>query len=187
MVALEAFRDDGPVASALGRVGAGVALPPLATTAVGVVALAAGLAVDRTGVPAVIGAVVFVLLGGVVARRSPSVRTAWLIPPLLHAGGYGAVVALAAPVGGAALPAAFAVLAATAYHHYDSDNRLRLRGAGPPGWVALAGLGWDGRVLTLAVATAAGVFTPVAVSLAIWCGAVFVGESIRTPVAAARK
>ena len=43
--------------------------------------------------------------------------------------------------------AAFALLCALAFRHYDLVYRLRHRGVAPPRWLDRAGGGWDGRLL----------------------------------------
>ena len=62
------------------------------------------------------------------SRRPPGPRWGWVVPPLLRAVEYGAVV-VAASVSGAGVGAVcYAYLLALVWHHYDSANRLR-RGA----------------------------------------------------------
>jgi len=82
---------------------------------------------------------------------------------------------------GAVSAAAFAYLAAVAYHRYDVVYRLRDTGVAPPRWVVLATLGTDGRILVVVLLAAA---APGAVVPALWSGAVlltvvFLAESVR--------
>ena len=51
-------------------------------------------------------------------------------------------------------PAAYALLCASAFHHYDVVYRLRQRGEEPPAWLTAVGLGWDGRLLAVAALVA---------------------------------
>ena len=54
------------------------------------------------------------------------------------------------------MPAAFALLLAITYRHYDIVYRLRHRGMTPPRWLNRAAGGWDGRLLAgFALAAAA--------------------------------
>jgi len=77
-----------------------------------------------------------------------------------------------------ALCAAFALLCAVTYHHYDVVYGLRHRGAALPRWVQAVGGGWDGRlilalVLLLAGGLPAGFFV---MGVALAC--LFIGETI---------
>ena len=62
----------------------------------------------------------------------------WLVPPLFRAAEYGTVLVLAAKADvNGALPAAFGLVAAVAYHHYDTVYRIRGNAGAPrPGWCA---------------------------------------------------
>ena len=117
-------------------------------------------------------------LARAIARRVPLERGrfAWAVPPLIRLVEYAGLLAIGAA--GDALPAAFALVAALAYRHYDLVYRLRHRGVTPPPWVDAVGLGWEGRlalavVLLLAGALPAGFFV-----LAGVLGVVFVAESV---------
>jgi hypothetical protein len=80
----------------------------------------------------------------------------WLVPPFLRAAEYGTVLALAAvsQVNGA-LPAAFGLVAAVAYHHYDTVYRIRGGTGAPPRALVRAAGGHEGRALLVAVLAAA--------------------------------
>ena len=106
-------------------------------------------------------------------------RLAWAVPPLLRLLEYGVAAWLAFVAGGGAGPAVFTFLAVVAFHHYDVIYRLQHRGAGPTPWVTLAGLGWEGRMLVVAVGAAFGVLAPVAWGLAAVLAPVFVVDSLR--------
>ena len=58
------------------------------------------------------------------------------------------------------MPAAFALICALAFRHYDLVYRLRHRGVTPPRWVDLAGLGWDGRLAARVPAAASPALLP---------------------------
>ncbi|MGP3926714.1 DUF5941 domain-containing protein [Streptomyces sp. 8N616] len=79
----------------------------------------------------------------------------WLVPPLFRTAEYTTILVLAArsEVNGA-LPAAFGLVAAVAYHHYDTVYRIRGGTGAPPHWLVRAIGGHEGRVLAVAVAAA---------------------------------
>jgi Family of unknown function (DUF5941) len=146
---LERWRDDGPLARALGRVGA--PLPPLALIVAGAAPLALALAADL-GRPARAAIVVWlVVVAGLSGGCVGEGRLRWAVPPALRAAEYGAVLWLAQR---AAADAAFVLLFAVALRHYDLVYR---RGA-PPAW--LAALGWEVRLLGAAALLLAGALRP---------------------------
>jgi hypothetical protein len=53
-----------------------------------------------------------------------------------------------------ALPAAFGLVAAVAYHHYDTVYRIRGGTGAPPHWLVRATGGHEGRALAVALASA---------------------------------
>ncbi|MQS35871.1 DUF5941 domain-containing protein, partial [Streptomyces katsurahamanus] len=79
----------------------------------------------------------------------------WLVPPVFRAAEYGAILALAAraDVPGA-LPAAFGLVSAVAYHHYDTVYRIRGGTGAPPHWLVRAIGGHEGRILAVALLAA---------------------------------
>ncbi|MCX5267596.1 DUF5941 domain-containing protein [Streptomyces sp. NBC_00199] len=112
----------------------------------------------------------------------------WLIPPLFRAAEYGTVLILAAraDVDGA-LPAAFGLVAAVAYHHYDTVYRIRGDAGAPPAWLVRTVGGQEGRTLLVAVLAAlltASQFTVALTVLAVAVAVVVLLESIRFWVAA---
>jgi phosphatidylglycerophosphate synthase len=76
----------------------------------------------------------------------------WLLPPLLRAVEYGALITFGALAGDSSKPAAFALIAALALRHYDIVYAPRFRGAPPR--VAMGG--WEGRIALAAVLLAIG-------------------------------
>jgi hypothetical protein len=150
-------RDDGPlVRHVLGQAGVRV---PLAMAALGV--LAGGILVLAEGDWAWAAAVV-VLGAGLAARAPHDGPLDWLVPAALRAAEYLFVIGLG--IGGEVPPPLiFALLAGLALQHYDLT-------AGPAGPRRLtrADLGWDGRVVLLAVGGAAGVATPAFGVLAVY-------------------
>ncbi|MDX3799084.1 DUF5941 domain-containing protein [Streptomyces sp. AK04-3B] len=112
----------------------------------------------------------------------------WLIPPLFRAAEYGTVLILAAraDVDGA-LPAAFGLVAAVAYHHYDTVYRIRGDAGAPPAWLVRTVGGQEGRTLLVAVLAALLTASQFTVALTVLAAAVAVLvllESIRFWVAA---
>lgn len=156
------YRDDGPVAAALSRVGQeGL---PAGGIFLATVMLVATFIVERaeTTFVSVAAAAAFVVLVSIGQSQRPPGRATWLVPPLLRAAEYGGIVLLASSARGSAPAAAFALLGAAAFHQYDVDHRLRTRGVPPPRTVGYIGLGWDGRLLVMVVAAVLGVFPQVA-------------------------
>ncbi|GAB1326366.1 DUF5941 domain-containing protein [Streptomyces sennicomposti] len=132
----------------------------------------------------------YVLLSAAAVARPLKGPLDWLVPPFFRAAEYGTVLALAAraEVNGA-LPAAFGMVAAVAYHHYDTVYRIRGGAGAPPARLVRAIGGQEGR--TLLVAVLAALLTAVQFKAALTVLAVFVAvlvltESIRFWVRAHR-
>jgi hypothetical protein len=142
---LDAYRDDGPLATAIGRAfGRGIPLPPIALLAVGGLPLLLAIVIEGDGASdgLVAGVVAWaVLLGGLATARPLTDRLRWMVPPALRAIEYGALLWIGAVAGGDAEPAAFALLCAITYHHYENVYGLRHRGVRAPAWVTAAGPG----------------------------------------------
>jgi hypothetical protein len=177
--ALRVYRDDGPLARALGRLRVPVA--PIALIAAGVVPLlvAAAIAGDGASWPLVAAAIAWlVLAAGVSSGRPLRDRLRWMVPPGLRLAEYAGLLWIAAVAGAASVPAAFALLCAVTFRQYDLVYRLRHRGVTPPGWLnAIAG-GWDGRLLAGAVLAIAGLTPAGLYAAAALLAVLFVGESI---------
>jgi hypothetical protein len=178
MQGLELLRDDGPLARALARI---VALPPLLALLAAGAPLFVAIAVEGDGASRALVAVVlgWLILAGSLSRglseRGP---LAWAVPPLLRLYEYSGLLWIGALAGDSSQPAAFALLCALAFRHYDLVYRPRHLGSGPAGWVGDVAGGWDGRlvlgyILLVAGALPAGFF--VAAGL---LAAVFAAESV---------
>lgn len=179
---LDIYRDDGPVADAV-RHNVKLTAWSLVLTAAGALAGAVGLAIDgssSTGPASVIGIAAFVALGslGAAARRHPRVQ--WLVPPLLRVGEYATVAVLAWRTGPSAGRSAVVLLIIIAFHHYDLVYRLRHQHAPPSHLVAQLCGGWEGRTVAVTLAATAGVLHPMLIVLIVWCGALYVTESMRS-------
>lgn len=109
----------------------------------------------------------------------------WLIPPLFRAAEYTTVLVLAAKADvPGALPAAFGLVAAVAYHHYDTVYRIRGGTGAPPHWLVRTTGGHEGRVLLTTVlasvlASRATDFPVALTALAVFVALVVLVESIR--------
>ncbi|MGR4848247.1 DUF5941 domain-containing protein [Streptomyces sp. LARHCF252] len=160
-----------------------------------VVALLGGLAVVLTGALTgfgapwvIVAAVVYVLTSGLAVARPLKGALDWLVPPFLRAAEYATVLVLAAraDVNGA-LPAAFGLVAAVAYHHYDTVYRIRGNAGAPPAWLVRSIGGHEGRTLLVTVLAAlltASQFTVALTALAVAVAVVVLVESIRFWVSA---
>ena len=159
--AVRHYRDDGPLVELLARrvPAARAALPWTLPAALPLLAL---LVVPARSAPLALAAATAVAaLAAARASRSPSDgRLDWLVTPLLRAAEYGALLRLAVLDGAATVPACYALLAALAYHHYDLVYRLRDRGEEPSAALRRAGLGWEGRLLAVALLAALELLRP---------------------------
>ncbi|MFE2598647.1 DUF5941 domain-containing protein [Streptomyces sp. NPDC059396] len=189
--ALTDLADSGPLAEGVAALlrRPARALPGLlpfliALTGGAVVVATASLAPLDGPWPAV-AALVYVLTSGLAVARPLTGALDWLVPPVFRAAEYGTVLVLAArsEVNGA-LPAAFGLVAAVAYHHYDTVYRIRGGSGAPPRWLVRATGGHEGR--TLAVTALAAVLVtrqsdfPLALAaLAAAVALVVLAESIR--------
>ncbi|GAT82948.1 transferase [Streptomyces sp. F-3] len=181
--ALADLADNGPLASlAAALPGAGAhRYPPLPPAVLGVAVLACALFLGGPW-SVVVAAVCHALLAGLALARPLTGRLDWLIPPLLRAAEYGTVLVLAAEADvPGALPAAFGLVAAVAYHHYDTVYRIRGDAGAPPAWLVRAIGGQEGRTLLVAVLAAlltATQFTVALTVLAVAVALVVLAESI---------
>ncbi|MFD7921157.1 DUF5941 domain-containing protein [Streptomyces sp. NPDC059740] len=158
--ALADLADAGPLSralsAALGR-GRGGRLPlaPLAA----LVGAAAVVALSLWSQPGswwpVLGAACYLVTSAFATRGALDGPLDWLVPSFFRAGEYVTVLALAARSGvHGALPAAFGLVAAVAYHHYDTVYRIRGGSGAPPGWLVSATGGHEGRTLLVTVLAA---------------------------------
>jgi hypothetical protein len=175
-------RDDGPLARGLGAtLGRAVQLPAIALLGAGAVPLLAAIAIAGSDASdAVVGAAIgwLVVTAGASRGRPHTASMRWAVSPMLRLAEYAAILWLGALAGGSGPAAAFALLAAVAFRHYDLFYRPRFLGVAPPRWVGDAAGGWEGRLLggyllLLAGALPAGFFAAAGV-----LGALFVGESV---------
>ncbi|KPI27685.1 CDP-alcohol phosphatidyltransferase [Actinobacteria bacterium OV320] len=189
--ALADLADSGPLTELLVRtLPAGIRIPAPLSAVVGVLLLVLAASLDGPGFSLLLAAVLYVLLSADALLRPLKGALDWLVPPLFRAGEYCTVLILAAKADvNGALPAAFGLVAAVAYHHYDTVYRIRGNAGAPPAWLVRAIGGQDGRtllVVVLAVLLTASQFTVALTVLAVVVALVVLLESIRFWVAAHR-
>ncbi|MEU9878643.1 DUF5941 domain-containing protein [Streptomyces phaeochromogenes] len=183
--ALADLTDSGPLAEFLARLTRGVRLSGPAAVALVAGAFVVGaswLSPYGSWWP-VLGAGVYVLLSPVALQRPLKGALDWLVPPFYRAAEYGTVLVLAAKADvNGALPAAFGLVAAVAYHHYDTVYRIRGNAGAPPHWLVRAIGGHEGRTLLVTVLAAlltATDFKVALTALAVAVALVVLVESIR--------
>ncbi|GAT66749.1 CDP-alcohol phosphatidyltransferase [Planomonospora sphaerica] len=174
---LLAYRDDGPLVTALRRA-VGPGLPPvpacLAALLVVVAMAVAGMLDD--GPVLIVPALVMVALVLPTAARDHLGKLDWLVPPLIRATEF-LVVILVGLAADAPKWLLFVLLYVVGYHTYDTVYRTR-QGIWPPDWVFRAGLGWEIRLLLLGAGAALGVLTWVLAALTLYLGVLFAIESV---------
>ncbi|MFV8132022.1 DUF5941 domain-containing protein [Streptomyces syringium] len=157
--ALADLADSGPVAelaakAATRRPGGGATAPVLALTGAGLLLVQLWWHPEPGWWP-VLGASLYALFAGAAVARPLKGPLDWLVPPVFRAAEYLTILVLAAHSGGSgALPAAFGLVAAVAYHHYDTVYRIRGGSGAPPHWLVRAIGGHEGRVLAVTIAAA---------------------------------
>ena len=175
------FRDDGPLARALGSaVGRAVAVPPVLLVLAGLLPLLAVVVIGGSDVshPATAAVLAWtVLTVGASSGRRGAEKIRWAQPPLVRATEYAALIWIAALEGPDAYPAAFALLAALTFRHYDLNYRLVHLGTTPAPWVSALAGGWDGRIAAGFVLLAAGALPAGFFIAAAVLGVAFVSEA----------
>ncbi|MGW1885033.1 DUF5941 domain-containing protein [Streptomyces sp. NPDC001970] len=194
--ALAELTDSGQLAESFAAAFAKAARP-LPGIAPLLVAVAGGAAVVSAAAFAEVGswwpvaaAALYVATSGFAVARPLKGALDWLVPPVFRAVEYGVILLLAArsEVNGA-LPAAFGLVAAVAYHHYDTVYRIRGGTGAPPAWLVRTIGGHEGRTLAVAVLAAllashGGGFAVALTVLAVAVALVVLVESIRFWVSA---
>jgi hypothetical protein len=176
------YRDDGPLARAIGReLGGELPLPaPLlalfALLPLAVVAIVAGGDVSNFGAGVVLGWVL--LLGGSAAGAHGRPKISWAVTPLMRLTEYVGLIWIAGLHGASAYPAAFALIFALQFRHYDLVYRLRHRGVVPARWVSALSLGWDGRLVLAYLLLVTGALPAGYYVVATVLGVAFVGEAV---------
>lgn len=176
---LRFLRDDSHMALLLGRIASGGA-PPLLTALTGLLVVGTLLAAGHGRLAGItlFAPVAALLLSGLASGHPHDGRFDWLVPPVLRVTEYGylAVLGLASGVPG---PLVFVLLMAVACHHGDDVARPAV-GAARPAGVRAAALGWDGRMLVIAVGGALHALAPAYGILAGYLAVLLVREAVRT-------
>lgn len=185
--ALAELADSGPfaqlVAAAGPRIPGSWTAPVLAVVGAGAL-IAAALQQPFGSRQMVVAAVFYTVCSGMAVARPLLGALDWLVPPVFRAAEYCTILALAArsDIDGA-LPAAFGLVSAVAYHHYDTVYRIRGGTGAPPQWLVRTIGGHEGRVLVVtvlaAVLTGASGFSVALTALAVAVALVVLVESIR--------
>ncbi|WP_274567768.1 DUF5941 domain-containing protein [Streptomyces spiramyceticus] len=156
--ALADLADSGPLAQAVAargpRITGAWTAPVMA--AIGAAALVSAALTQPFGsLQVVVAAVFYAVLSGIAVARPLKGALDWLVPPVFRAAEYGTILILAArsEVNGA-LQAAFGLVAAVAYHHYDTVYRIRGGTGAPPQWLVRTIGGHEGRTLVVVVLAA---------------------------------
>ncbi|WP_329581327.1 DUF5941 domain-containing protein [Streptomyces sp. NBC_01361] len=191
--ALAELSDSGPLSELLQRAVRGVprhTAPAVAALGALVLVLATALSDYGSWWP-VLGAAVYALTSAAAVSRPLKGPLDWLVPPVFRAAEYGTILLIAAKsdVNGA-LSAAFGLVAAVAYHHYDTVYRIRGGTGAPPRWLVRAIGGHEGRTLVVTVIAALLTNTDFTVALTVCAVAValvVLVESIRYWVTAHRR
>lgn len=183
--ALADLADSGPLAELAARLvgrmapGAGIAAAVIGSAAL----LWTAWAYDFGSRQVIIAAVFYALLAGAAVARPLTGALDWLVPPVFRAAEYTTVLILAAKADvPGALPAAFGLIAAVAYHHYDTVYRIRGGTGAPPHWLVRSIGGHEGRVLltvVLAAVLARDAFPVALTATAVFVALVVLVESIR--------
>ncbi|MGQ4485182.1 DUF5941 domain-containing protein [Streptomyces sp. SAS_281] len=185
--ALADLADSGPVAQLIAARGPKMrgswAAPVVALVGTGAL-IAAALQQPFGSRQTVIAAAFYAICSGIAVARPLKGALDWLVPPVFRAAEYCTVLILAArsDIDGA-LPAAFGLVSAVAYHHYDTVYRIRGGTGAPPQWLVRTIGGHEGRTLVVAVLaaalTGASGFTTALTVLAVAVAVIVLVESIR--------
>jgi hypothetical protein len=182
MTALQAYRDDGPLALGIGeRAAARFPLGELSALALAALVALVVLGVSVRPLPAVAVAIAMVVVVGLAAtgaRRGAPGRLGWMVPPLLRILEYGCLIRLTSLADPDAMPWCYALLGVLAFHHYDTVYRLRHQRVAPPAGIRAIGLGWDGRLLVATAFAIADIMGPGLLVAAIVLAVIYVGESV---------
>ncbi|MFJ6805955.1 DUF5941 domain-containing protein [Streptomyces anulatus] len=185
--ALADLADSGPLAHAVGAVAPGPrgAFTAPAVALLGTLVMIGGALFLPYGSPLTVAAAgVYVVLSGLAVARPLKGALDWLVPPFFRAAEYVTILVLAARSDVPhAVPAAFGLVSAVAYHHYDTVYRIRGGTGAPPQWLVRTIGGHEGRtalvVVLAAVLTHTSGFTTALTALAVAVALVVLVESIR--------
>lgn len=181
--ALADLTDSGPIAELVARVTSRQPLR-LVFALVGAALVVAAAWTEPFGSGTVVFcAALYAVLSGSAVCQPLRGALDWLLPPLFRAAEYLTLLGLAAKADvPGALPAAFGLIAAVAYHHYDTVYRIRGGSGAPPHWLVRTIGGHEGRVLLTVVLAAVlprDAFPVALTAMAVFVALVVLVESIR--------
>jgi hypothetical protein len=161
------YRGDGRIAIWIGK-WVGGRVPPLPPLLVGLLVTGVLTALGLRNLPAILllTPVEAMLLAAFASWHPHDGRGDWVVPPLLQAAEY-VFIAEIGFVGHVWPPLTFAVVAASGLRHLDLAYRVR---GGLAAGIDRRGFGWEGRMIVVGIAAAAG-FAPVAygaLALYLW-------------------
>ncbi|WP_457518933.1 DUF5941 domain-containing protein [Streptomyces sp. TE33382] len=185
--ALADLADSGPLAQAVAAVGPkprGTFTAPALALLGALVMVAGALFLPFGGWLTVAAAGVYAVLSGLAVARPLKGVLDWLVPPVFRAAEYCTILVLAARSDVPhAVPAAFGLVSAVAYHHYDTVYRIRGGTGAPPQWLVRTIGGHEGRTVVVAVLAAVltqhSGFTTALTAFAVTVALVVLVESIR--------
>jgi hypothetical protein len=116
-----------------------------------VTSIGAALSAGGNAWPLVITVVAVVVLTGLALAESPAGRTAWAVPPVLRALEVTVLVAAAYTLTGSARLLAFLAVVGLYFASMETADQWRYARRLPPWWRPLADLGFDGRMVLIAI------------------------------------
>ncbi|WP_200427410.1 DUF5941 domain-containing protein [Streptomyces sp. NE5-10] len=154
--ALAELADSGPLALLVARITRRLPAPAPLAALLGAALMISVAATAPVGDWSVVGAAGgYAVLAGIAVARPLKGPLDWFVPPFFRAAEYTTVLLLAARSDvPQAVPAAFGLVAAVAYHHYDTVYRIRGGTGAPPAWLVRITGGHEGRTLLVAVLAA---------------------------------
>ncbi|MGY3849190.1 DUF5941 domain-containing protein [Streptomyces hydrogenans] len=154
--ALAELADSGPLALLVARIARRLPAPAPLAALLGAALMLSVAATAPVGDWSVVGAAGgYAVLAGIAVARPLKGPLDWFVPPFFRAAEYTTVLLLAARSDvPQAVPAAFGLVAAVAYHHYDTVYRIRGGTGAPPAWLVRITGGHEGRTLLVTVLAA---------------------------------
>ncbi len=176
---LRVLRDDSHMGTLLGRIAPG-AVPPLMTALTGLLVVGTLLVAGRGQLAGItlFAPVAALLLSGLASGHPHDGPYDWLVPPVLRVTEY-AYLAVLGSASGVPGPLVFVLLVAVVCHHRDDVSRSAV-GVTRPSWVRAAALGWDGRMLVIAIGGASHALAVGYGVLAVYLWVLLVREAVRT-------